>query len=92
MKPILNCLLVCSVRNASFFLTPQCCMYIFTNFVYTNQKLFTVFDKGVPCGLDGTFFCDNSNCIADEFVCDKDGSPDCIDGTDEGEATCELVC
>ena len=42
--------------------------------------------SGVSCGLDDVFFCDDSNCIANAFVCDEDGFLDCIDGTDE--ATC----
>ncbi|XP_072036300.1 uncharacterized protein [Amphiura filiformis] len=47
--------------------------------------------NGVTCFVDTDFFCDNSSCILDDWVCDKhdqDGLVDCIDGTDEAEATC----
>ncbi|XP_072036295.1 uncharacterized protein [Amphiura filiformis] len=47
--------------------------------------------NGATCFMDTDFFCDNSSCIPDDWVCDqntKGGLVDCIDGTDETETTC----
>ncbi|XP_072036296.1 uncharacterized protein [Amphiura filiformis] len=44
---------------------------------------------GVTCyQTEISFLCDNSNCIPETYVCDDYGTVDCIDGTDEAEATC----
>ena len=52
---------------------------------------------GTSCHSDTSLFCDDSNCILKEFVCDKYKNEtasvvDCIDGTDETEATCNVNC